>query len=162
VKPTVHVGAEVQQRIARELNLPSRLAHTALLLVSLAGAASIASLLATEPELPARTAAAFRGFVALCLTWSAYAIWVLRRRRVLYATQLVVAARMGVTFSAAFVLASLWLGWSRRGDGPWWLAPLVGLVMLAVALRRLREGQATVATLSRRRDELLRRLAEVQ
>lgn len=147
----------VKRRLAAELALPSRLGHTLLLLVGLAGAAVAGSLLATEPALPPRTRIAFAALVAIGLAWAAFAGWVLARRRVLLAAHRVVAARMAIVFCAAFTLGALVLR-STDADGPWSAAALTGGGMLGVAVALLVRAHARRAALTRRLHDLERQL----
>src|SRR5678815_4371066 len=84
--------ADIQQLAAAQLSLPSRVGHTALLMVSVTMAVAVGSLWATEPSLPMRTQMAFAVIVAMSLGWTVFAMWVLTRRRVLLGTDRVVAA----------------------------------------------------------------------
>lgn len=110
---------ELRRRLAAEIALPSRVGYTALLLAGLAMAAATGSLLATEPGLPARTQAAFATIAAVGIAWAAFAAWALARRRVLFASHRVIAARMAVTFSGLFTAGALgvWLAGSRQQAG---------------------------------------------
>jgi hypothetical protein len=144
-------AAEIQRLIAGELSLPSRLGHTFLLLVSLGMTGVVATLGLTEPSLPGRTRIAFAVMVAIGLSWVAYAIWVLTRRRVLFAGHRVIAARMAVTFSAlfaaGFAILGVWGPSSRVGFS----AAAFGLVMLAVAIGLLLHARKQFARLLERR-----------
>lgn len=150
---------EMRRRLLSELGLPSRLGYTALLLGGLAGATVVGSLLATEPDLPARTRVAFSVMVAIGVAWSAFASWVLARRRVLFASHRVVAARMAVVFSGLFTAGACAL---RLGPGehPEALSAMaVGGAMLAIAVVVLLAAHARLRRLEARRHELERLIA---
>lgn len=91
---------EMQARVRREVAMPSRLAHAALLTAAIIVGAGTASLLITEPALPDRTRWAFAVIVLIASAWAAYATWVLLRRHVLLGQQRVAAARMACLFTA--------------------------------------------------------------
>jgi hypothetical protein len=156
--PSAHSAADVQARLAAEVALPSRLRYTALLLVSVGMTAVAGSLLATEAGLPTRTRIALAVVTAIAGCWAAYAIWVLARRRVLFARQRVVAGWMAVVFSALFTGGRAALAWSSAGGRAWLAATAVGITMLAIALVILVRARHQVATLLRRRAELEQRL----
>ena len=137
-----------------ELSLKARLAHVALLLASLAMAAVIASLWLTEPLLPMRTQIAFGVMALIGLGWSAFAIWVLRARRPLYARDSVIAGRMAVTFTSVFVGAAIAMVVTGNAAAIGMLA--LGVVMLAAAVRILSDARRRFATLNARRAELER------
>jgi hypothetical protein len=143
-------AAEVRARLAAESALPSRLGHTALLLAGLAGAAVTASLALTEPDLPAGTRIAFVVLMAIGLTWSAFAAWVLARRRTLLAWHRVVAGSIAVAFSVVFTVAALALAL--------WLAAAVGAVMTGTAGALLVRARRRVAVMRERLRALQRRL----
>jgi len=146
--------ADVQRLTAAQLSLPSRLGYVLLLVVSLMMAAAIGSLWATEPLLPARTHVAFAAIVGVALAWAIVALWVLTRRRVLLGADRVIAARMGLVFSAAGVLAMVALGyWGRAGRGAY-LGALMNALLAAVAAVLLVRARRRVTALTRRRQEL--------
>lgn len=150
---------ELRRFLAAEVALPSRIGYTALLLAGLAVAAAIGSLLATEPDLPARTQAAFAVVVGVGLAWAGFAAWVLARRRVLFASHRVIAARMGVTFSALFTTgaASVWLGGTYQPPGAL-AAAAVGAAMLAAAVLVLLRARRRVQKITARKREIERLL----
>jgi hypothetical protein len=149
------VSAEQIQRLAAtELSLRARLAYTALLLVSLFAAGVIGALWFTEPLLPARTQIAFAVMVAIGLSWVAYALWVLTRRRVLLAGHRVVAARMAVTFSALFAAGFALLAVMGQGGRAAFPAAVFGLCMLALAIGLLLDARRRFARLLQRRRVL--------
>jgi hypothetical protein len=140
-----------------ELSLPSRLVYVALLLAALTMTAIVGSLWATEPGLPTRTQVAFGVMTVIGLSWVAFAVWVLARRRLLYAWDSVVAGRMAVTFTATFVAGALVVGYVSGGAAPYAAAAL-GIVMLGGAVALLVRGQRKFARLSERRTILEREL----
>lgn len=151
-------AVEIQRLAARELSLPSRLGYTLLLLAGLGAAGITGSLLLTEQALPARTRVAFAVMTVMGVSWAGFATWVLANRRVLFAQHRVVAASMAVAFTALYTLASIAMGvWGEVGR-PWMAAAGLGVVMLAVAVMQLVRARQRFAELSRRRQELERRL----
>lgn len=151
-------AAEVRRLIAGELSLPARLGHTALLLVSLGGAATTGALLFTEQGLPARTQIALSVLTVMGLAWVAFAGWVLTHRRVLLAGHQVVAARMAVLFTTVFT-AGAWAVGQAGGTGRTWPgAVAVGIAMLVAAVALLVRARRRFADLSRRRLDLERQL----
>lgn len=151
---------ELRRGLAAELALPSRLGYTALLLAGVAVAAAIGSLLATEPELPARTRVAFAVIVGAGLAWACFAAWVLARRRVLFASHRVIAAGMGVAFSALFTVGALgvWLAGSPRQPGAL-AAAAIAAAMLATAVLVLLRARRRVREITARKREIERLLA---
>ena len=119
---------DMQKQMARELSLPARLGHTALLVVSASVSALTASLWLTEPSLPLRTHIAFGAIVAIGLAWSGFAWWVLANRRVMLANQRVIATRMALGFTALFLIGAVILR-SRLGAG----AVVTSAALFAVA-----------------------------
>lgn len=152
--------ADIQRLAAAELSLPSRMGHTALLVVSVMMAATICSLWATEPSLPLRTHVAFALIVGVALAWAIFALWVLARRRLLFGSDRVLAARMGLTFSAVGAAAMGALNyWGGFGRGAY-LGALVQLALCGVALMLLVRARRHVAALARRRRALENQFAE--
>lgn len=151
--------ADIQRLAAAELSLPSRIGHVALFVVSVMMAAAIGSLWATEPSLPPRTHLAFAIIVGAALAWAIFALWVLARRRLLFGADRVLAARMGLTFSAVGAAGMGALGyWGGLGRGAY-LGALVQAALCGVALVLLVRAQRHVAALARRRREIEDQLA---
>jgi hypothetical protein len=151
--------ADIQRLAAAQLSLPSRIGHVLLLVVSVMMAAAIGSLWATEPSLPPRTHVAFAIIVSVAVAWAIFALWVLARRRVLFGADRVLAARMGLTFSAVGAVGMGALGyWGDVGRGAY-LGALVQAALCGVALLLLVRAQRHVAALARRRRELEEQLA---
>jgi hypothetical protein len=119
---------DMQAQLARELSLPARLGHTALLVVAASVSALTASLWLTEPALPLRTHIAFGAIVVIGLAWTGFAWWVLANRRVMLANQRVIASWMAVGFTALFLVGAVILR-SRIGNG----GVVVSAAFLAVA-----------------------------
>ena len=143
---------DMQARIRREVAMPSRLGHTALLASSAIVGTVVASLLLTEPSLPARTQWAFTGIVAIAACWVVYAGWVLARRRVLFGTQRVAAAGLACLFTAVAFAGSVVLR-DRVGLGAVLtmatLMVIAGIAMFRAA-RHVRRLQTLAEEISRR------------
>jgi hypothetical protein len=150
---------ELRRWIAAEVSLPSRLRYTALLLAGLASAGVTGALLVGEVGLPLRTRIALAVIMGVGLCWAGFAGWVLGRRRVLFATHHVVAARMAVAFSALFTIGVFVVG-RTGGPGPTGYAVATGVAMLVVAGVHLLRARRRVQALTARRAELERRLVE--
>jgi hypothetical protein len=134
------------------------LGHVALLLAALGMTVVVVSLWATEPALPLRTEVAFGVMTAIGVSWSAFAIWVLTSRRVLFARERVVAGRMAVTFAGAFIIGALAVA-ATTGATAAFAAGGTGVVMMIVAVILLQRAHHTSARLMARRDALERELA---
>jgi hypothetical protein len=147
----------VRQLVETELSLRSRLRYVALLLGALTMTAVIGSLWLTEPVLPMRTRVAFGVMTGIGLSWAAFGVWVLTHRRPLLAPHGIVAGRMAVTFTAAFVLGSLLVGWQTGTRAPHAAAAFGGL-MLVVAVVVLRRAHREFARLTERRRMLAREI----
>jgi hypothetical protein len=150
--------AAVRQLADAQLSVPSRLGHVALLLAALGMTIVIVSLWLTEPALPLRTHVAFGVMTAIGLSWSAFAIWVLTNRRVLFARQRIVAGRMAVTFAAVFTIGALATA-AATGATAALVAAMTGVVMVAAAVVILRRAHRASARLMARRDAIERELA---
>lgn len=153
------VSAEMMlQFVAGELSLRARVAYTALLLIAVMMTIVVGSLWLTEPALPLRTQIAFAVLTGIGLAWTAYAVWVLTRRRVLFAGHRILAARMALTFSTVFVAGSVVLAlFSDQGRAAW-SAAACGVVMAGIAGAMLVHARKRFAALLQRRDELMRQL----
>jgi hypothetical protein len=147
-------SAEVRLRLASELRLPSRLGFTALLLAGMASAALACALLLTEPGLPAGTRVAFVVMALIGTAWAGFATWVLARRRVLFASHRVVAARMSVVFTATFTGGAFLLTLQEGRQAGGLAAAAVGAAMLTIAIILLWRARRRVDELIRRRREL--------
>lgn len=152
----------IQDLLAGELSTASRLRYMALLLAAGAVTSVVGSLWATEPALPPRTHLAFALIVAAGISWMAFAVWVLTRRRVLLAGHRIVAARMAVGFSALFLVgvaaAMYWGGSPARLAG----AAATGVVMLAAAAAMLVRAHRQFAALGDERRRLEREIERMR
>jgi hypothetical protein len=152
--PPPALSAPALQRLAAtELALPPRLGYIVLLLAALMMIGIIGSLWLTEPSLPRRTQAGFAMMLVIGASWVVFALWVLTRRRVLFARQRIVAGRMAVTFTALFTIGAVAVGFATGGAAPY-VTAATGLVMLGVALTMLRRAHRTFARLMERRQAL--------
>jgi len=136
---------EMQNRVRSELSTGSRLGHTAVGVAGLGMSALALSLLATEPVLPVRTQAAFAVIALGGLAWTAFAVWVLTRRRVLLAEHHVAAATLAAVLSTVFLTGAIVL---RAQAGM--LAIGCNAAMLAFAVGWLMRARRRVATLRAR------------
>ena len=151
--------AALQATLANEVTLPSRVAHVALLLVSVCMATVMGALLVTEVGLPARTQIALVVMLLIACCWTGYAWWVLARRRVLYARHRVVAGGMALAFSLVFTGGCALIGIAGQG-GKWWpAATATGTTMLVIAGVGLARARRSVHALDSRRVALERALA---
>jgi hypothetical protein len=121
--------AEVQKLVRDELSTGARLGYTALAMSSLSVSAVVTSLLMTEPSLPLRTQAAFVVIAVGGLSWTAVAVWVLARRRVLLARHGVAASTLATTLALIFLVGAIALR-ERAGT----LAVIFNAAMLAIAI----------------------------
>ncbi|MBT2749041.1 MULTISPECIES: hypothetical protein [unclassified Lysobacter] len=149
----------LRRLLEHELSPGARLAYVGLLLLALAAGIAVASLWITEPSLPMRTQVAFAVLLAIALSWCGFAIWALRHRRVLYARHRLVSARMATLFCSVFSVGAFALAGSGGGPGAF-LAGVLGLFMLALALALLVRAHRYYGGLQRRRSELQRALGE--
>jgi hypothetical protein len=150
--------ADVQRLSAAHLSLPSRIGHALLLVAALTVAAAVGSLLATESSLPLRTRVAFLLIVGIGLAWAVFAAWVLARRRVLFGTQRVVAARMGLVFSALCAIGMWAVGYCADFGRPAYVGALAESLLCVVAAVLLVKAHRRVQELSHRKRELERQL----
>jgi hypothetical protein len=136
--------------------------HALLLAMSLTIAAAVGSLWATEPSLPPRTHVAFAFIVSAALAWAVFSAWVLARRRVLFGTDRVLAARMGLTFSALSAVGMGALGyWGNAGRGAY-LGALVQVALCGLAGVLLLRARRRAEALLRRRRQIEQELATVR
>jgi hypothetical protein len=142
----------------RTLSRGERAGHVALTLFATAMALVLAGLLATEPGIPMRTTIAIWVLLAIAVSWVAYGLRVLSRRRPLLAEREVVAARMGLLYSAVFTAGTMAVGMVNAGlmVTP---ATTLGATMTAVALANLLRAQWRRARLVALRERLERELA---
>jgi hypothetical protein len=121
--------ADVQKLVRGELSTGARLGYTALAVSSLGVSGVVTSLLMTEPALPFRTQAAFVVIALGGLAWTALAVWVLARRRVLLAQHSVAASTLATTLALIFLGGAIALR-DRAGT----IAVLFNAAMLAIAI----------------------------
>jgi uncharacterized membrane protein YfcA len=135
------VAADDICRILRaELSSKVRGAYLVGLLATATFAVALSSLWLTEPHLPMRTQIAFATLVAINLGWACFCLWVLTRRRVLYARQGVVAGRLAVAWSSVFVAGALAAGFDSGHVNGGLLAAAFGSVLLGCAVLMLRRA----------------------
>jgi hypothetical protein len=140
---------QVQKRMRDELSMGSRLGFTALAVSSLGVSGVVTSLLVTEPSLPLRTQAAFAVIALGGLAWTAFAVWVLARRRVLLAKHRVAASTLALILAAIFLAGAI-----AVRDRAGLLAVLVNAAMLAFAIVWAVRARRRVAELNSRRRAL--------
>jgi membrane associated rhomboid family serine protease len=148
---------DLRHLTAVELSLPSRLRYVALLLAAATMTAIVTALLITEPMLPLRTSLALGMLAVMGVSWMTFAAWVLTRKHVLLAGHRIVAGRLAVIFTSVFVTGALFVGLTRSRASAF-AAAAMGGVMLAVAVTIWIRAKRQFARLSKRRDELQRRL----
>jgi hypothetical protein len=146
---------DMQRLLARELSLGARLGYTALLVVAGSVAALTAELWLTEPALPLRTHSAFGAIVIVGVSWTAYAWWVLRNRRVMLANQRVIASWLAAAFSALFLVGAVVLR-DRVGTG----GVVVGTTLFGIACVNLAAARRRFTRLTERRDSLMQGAGE--
>jgi hypothetical protein len=98
--------------------------------------------------------------VSVALAWAVFATWVLMRRRVLFGRDSVVAAAMGVAFSALFTAGMLAVGYWGGFGWPVYAGALAEGLFCGVAGVLLVRARRRVAALGRRRKELERQLGQ--
>jgi hypothetical protein len=140
------------------LSFRARAGHLALLLAAGGMGTVIAALLLTEPVLPQRAVIAFWVMLGISAAWVAYAAWVLTARKTMLANHRVVAGRIGVAATTIFTLGASVLGVMAQMAAAY-VASLLGLVLLALALLLLLRAQKQHQTLLVRRRELEARQA---
>jgi hypothetical protein len=148
----------IHELVKGETSMKRRIGYVALLLAAVAMTTVIIALWATEPALPLRTHATFGVMSVIGASWVALAAWALTTRRVLFARDRVIAARMALAFSSVFAagaLAMLIATGSAAAAG----ALGTGVVMVMAATVVLRRAHGRFAALSARRAELERMLS---
>jgi hypothetical protein len=145
---------DVRRLAGAELSLKARLGYVGLLLAATGMTVVIGSLWLTEPFLPLRTQLAFGVMTSIGVSWSAFSIWVLGTRRVLFARDRVIAGRMAIAFTSLF-LAGTVAAVVVAGNTAAYCALATGAVMWAGAIR-------TLVAARRRFEELLLRRAELE
>jgi hypothetical protein len=108
--------------------------------------------------LPMRTSIALSVMAVIGVSWMIFAAWVLTRKRVLLGSHRIVAGRLAVAFSTAFVIGAVAVGLTTSNASSY-AAAAMGAVMLLVAVTMLARAKRQFAQLSKRRDELQQLLA---
>lgn len=154
-----HADAGLQSNLHalthKALSPRARFGHVLLLLAATAMAIVLFALLATEPDLPMRTTAAFAAMLGIAAAWMIYSGWVLMNRNTLLINHRVIAGTMAVTFSALFTAGALAVGFAGGADAAF-LAAGLGTGFTAVSTWLLARARADRARLLARRDALLR------
>lgn len=148
-------AAEVAATLDVHLSRRDRLRYLAVLVASLAVTAVVATLWATEPDLPVRTHVAFAAIVAIGTGWVVVTSYILTRRRPLFALDRVLAATVAVVAAATVGTGTAVLSAVRGGWPAALVTGLVALALTATALVLLRRARA-------RRRHLLARRAELE
>lgn len=154
---TAALELELQRLTAGALSPLARYGHVALLLAATLMSVLLAVLLATEPALPARTQTALAVLLAIGISWTVYATWVLRQRRPLLGQHRIVAGRMAVAFTGVFFAGALALG-ASTDSATYHAAAGVGASLLVLAFGVLMQAHLRVAELQRQRCELQRQI----
>ncbi len=142
---------EVLQRLAAPLSLRRRVFYLAVGLAGLTGSALIGLLWATEPALPARTAAAFAALMAIGSGWALFGGWAVTRRAPLYARDRVVAGVLGVAAWLVFTVGTVAIAAADGRVEPWQIGAVV--LLGAVAAANLWHARRVRRRLQRRRDQ---------
>lgn len=143
--------SDMQQRVASNLSMASRVGYT-LLAVSSAGMAMLTgALAATEPDLPQRTQVALGAMAVAGVAWAVIAGWVLGRRRVLFAQHRVVVTRVACLVAALFFALAFMLHGAMRSP-----TIVMSGLMFVVACAALLHAQHVRARLIARRDALMK------
>jgi hypothetical protein len=152
--------SDVRAWIEGELSSRARFGYTIALLLDLIVGAVIASLLLTEPSLPARTRIAFGVMLAIAAAWAAFFGWTLTRRTLFPAYHRVVAARLAVAFTSVFALGALALALLAPDVRQTSLAAATaGGVMLAVAVIVFIRARSHHRALLARKEQLEQKVA---
>jgi hypothetical protein len=141
------------EALQRELSRRSRLGHVLLLLAAASGLIVVVSVWATEPALPLRTHLAFLTLTVVCLAWAVHAVWVLRRRAILFVPHRVRAALIATSSAGAFMIGALAVWWSTGATAALFAASS-GVVWLAIATVLLVRARQHRAALQQRLREL--------
>ncbi|MEX1024129.1 MAG: hypothetical protein WD226_03545 [Planctomycetota bacterium] len=147
--------ARARQLVARHTSPVSPIWLTALLVASTGGGLFLAAMWATEPEpLPRRTNVAFALCLGIAFSWTAFTTHGLMHRKTLLVHQRVIAASMGLVFSAAFTLLGLAVTIGAHQSTQTLVVAVTGASFMAVAtlllhraLRAKRELEAALAAL---------------
>jgi hypothetical protein len=152
---------ELTRVTEQELTRNEKYGHLVLALVAGVFGAGLAMLIATEPGLPTRTVLAFAVLFVISLSWVAYSLGVLMRRRPLLANREIVAGRMSLLFSALFTIGAMLVG-ITVSHNPFTGAVGWGLIFMAFALALLIRAHIRRASLQKLRARLEAELAAVR
>lgn len=141
---------ELRRLTVLELSVSARMRYVAVLLSALVLTIVVAALLLTEPGLPDRTSIALVAMIIIGLSWTCFSAWVLTHKRILLGRERVVAGRLAVAFSGAFVIGAGVLAYSTQQPAAL-AAGGLGMVMCGVALAMLRRATSAFTKLSARR-----------
>lgn len=158
--PPPALVSELRRLTALELSSSARTGYVMLLLTASAMTAVVAALLVTERDLPLRTSAALVMMTLIGLSWTAFAGWVLGRKRILLGKQSVVAGRMAMVFTALFTLGAVVVDYSTTQPAARWAGGL-GVLMLGGAVVMWVRARRNFIALSNRRQALQRDLGEI-
>ena len=150
--------AALAQLTEQTLSRGERAGHLALTTFAGTMGLVLIGLISTEPNLPLRTMIAIWVLAAIAVSWVAYGLRVLSRRRPLLANREVVAGRMALLFSALFTAGTMAVGWVNAGV----LIPPItwlGATMTAVAVGNLARAMWRRSRLQTLRERLERELA---
>jgi hypothetical protein len=148
---------QLQRLTEKGLSPRARYGHVLLMVFAAGMGVLVAALLATEPDLPFRTQAAFSALMVISAGWVGYTAWALARRPFMYAHR-VVAAVLASCATGLFAAVTLTVAVLTHSATAW-LAGSMGLVMLGLAVVLLRHARSKRRSLLARRDELQRVLA---
>lgn len=141
---------DMQRHVAAGLSMRTRAGYTLVLVAGIGMTAVTASLLGTEPHLPARTQLSFAVLTLIGAAWTALAWWTLARRHVLLAQHRIASSWLALGASALFLVGTL----AFRPALPD-AAIGVALIMVAGAAACLVRARRYRARLTARRDELV-------
>lgn len=146
--------SDMQQRVASTLSTTSRVGYTLLAVLGAGMAMLTGALVATEHDLPQRTQIALAAMTLTGVAWTAIAVWVLSRRRVLFAQHRVVVTRVACLIAGVFFAFAFTLNGAMR-------VPTVVMsgLMLLVACAAWLHAQRVRARLMARRDALMKERA---
>lgn len=156
MSPQMKSLQNVRELVSAELTVASRLGYLVLALVAAMMTVIVVSLWTSEPDLPARTHWAFVAMSVIGISWIGLATWALTTSRILAARDRVIAGWMAVTFTSVFVLGTVLA--TIISDGKAWQSLVMGLALLALAVRALLRARRRFTELAARRAELERQL----
>jgi hypothetical protein len=151
--PPSTLANELRRLTVLELSGPARMRYVVVLLSASVMTVVVGALLITEPGLPERTSIALGVMAVIGLSWTGFSGWVLTYRRILLGRERVVAGRLSVVFSGAFVVGAAVLAYSTHQPAAL-AAGGLGLLMCGVALTIWVRARAAFKKLSARREAL--------